>query len=250
MMEIPMKVNPLKLTSAILLVFALVATAPPALAQATNDQYGANKIQSKFDVIKLKKETFGTEVNKCIPTISADSSFLEDSIKDFPSNGIRTYRNPAVASIFVVHQTTGLCLKLSPEKHPIFAAEAFVKTVDPKGVPQNVVDGWHKQIAATIAQKGSARIAYVFSNGNAFIVNYSVKSDSPYELMYSLELPGRQAHGKAKSWTANSRTPPFPRSPKPNETGKASSPTRFYTERGPATLSPLRGNQRTEDRGQ
>jgi hypothetical protein len=182
MMEITMKTNPLKLTTAILLVFAFVTTAPLALAQATSN--GTNQIQSKFDVIKLEKETLRTEVNKCIPAISADSSLLKDGIKDFPGNAITTYQGSKAASVFVVFRTTGLCLKLSPKKYPIFAAEAFIKTVSPDGVPQNVVDDWYKRVAATIAQKGSAKIAYVFNNGNAFIVNYSVKSDSPYQLMY------------------------------------------------------------------
>ncbi|MDR2451585.1 MAG: hypothetical protein LBE85_07430 [Candidatus Accumulibacter sp.] len=177
-----MKANPLKLTTAILLVFAFVAT-----AQAT-DTVQTETIQNKFNVINLKKETFGAEVNKCIPAISVDSPLLKDSIKDFPSNAITTYRSSGVASVFVAHRTTGLCLKLSPGKHPIFAAEAFIETVNPVGVPQNVVDDWYKRIAATIAQKGSAKIAYVFDNGNAFFVNYSVESDSPCQLMYSLQF--------------------------------------------------------------
>jgi hypothetical protein len=176
-----MKIGSLKLTALVLFAGAFLA-APLAATQEI-------QIKSKFDAVELTKETFGTEVNKCIPAIAADSPFLRDSVnKDFPVNDFRTISNSAVASVFVVYQRTAFCLKLSAGKHPIYATEAFIKTVSPGGPPEKVVEGWYRQIATLIAQKGSARIAYVFANGNAFIANYSAETDSPRRLLYSSEF--------------------------------------------------------------
>jgi hypothetical protein len=182
-----MKIESSKPTILVLFAGAFLATAPLASAQEI-------QIKSKFDTVKLTKETYGTEVAKCIPTFSADSSFVKDHLKNFPFDGFMTHTNSSVASVFVAHQTTGLCLKLSPGKYPIYAAEAFVETVNPEGPPEKVIDGWYKQIAALIARKGSAKIAYVFGNGNAFIANYSVESDRPYRLSYSTQF------NKAGAW--------------------------------------------------
>jgi hypothetical protein len=62
--------------------------------------------------------------------------------------------------------------------------EVVMNTAIPQGVPQDVKDNWYQEIAATISQKGSAKIAFVFA-GYALIVNYSVKSDFSRQLMYS-----------------------------------------------------------------
>lgn len=193
-----MKMDSLKLSTFIFLVCAFVGTTPLASAQKNQQKTNAaqenTSISSKFDAIKLTKETYAKQVNKCIPAISVDAPYLKDSIKNFPSNGVTTYQNPKVASLFVAHQKTAVCMKLSPEKYPVFAAEAFIETVNPNGVPQNIVNNWYQQIATLIAQKGSAKIAYVVDNGNAFIVNYSVKSDFAHQLMYPMQFK------KAGTW--------------------------------------------------
>jgi hypothetical protein len=176
-----MKIESLKLTTLVLFAGAFLVAAPLASAQEI-------QIESKFDAVELTKETYGTEIKKCIPAIDADSSFIRDIIKDFPVNGFRKIRNSEMPSVFVAHQRTAFCLKLTPGKHPIYATEAFIGTVSPGGPPEKVVEGWYRQIATLIAQKGSARIAYAFANGNAFIANYSVEADSPEKLLYSAEF--------------------------------------------------------------
>ncbi len=193
-----MKTNSGRLTTLIMLICAFVGMAPLASAQKNQQKNHAEKskevIPAKFDAIALTKENYAAQVNKCIPTISVDASYLKDSIKNFPSNGITTYQNPKVPSLFVVHQKTAVCMKLSANKYPIFATEAFIDTVNPNGVSQKVMDKWYRQIAILIAQKGSAKIAYVVNNGNAFIVNYSVKSDFAQQLNYSMQFK------KAGTW--------------------------------------------------
>jgi hypothetical protein len=76
-------------------------------------------------------------------------------------------------------------LRKSSEQFPIFAAEAFYETANPRGVPPDVAEGWYKQIAFLMAARGAVKVAYVFEKGNAIVVDYWVEPRKSYQLQYS-----------------------------------------------------------------
>jgi hypothetical protein len=51
-----------------------------------------------------------------------------------------------------------------------------------------IADSWYKHIAMYIATKGTAKVAYTFPNGNAFIATYWVASTKTSSLYYSSEF--------------------------------------------------------------
>ena len=152
-----------------------------------NDYVPISQIQiaSRFVTVEVTRETLGLEANRCIPQLDADSHSIRETLKKFPSKDVVGFGQASSSRIFLLDQTTAICLQKSTAKYPIFAAEAFFETANPIGVPPDVVDGWYKQIALMIATKGVAKIAYVFGNGNAFIVSYWVDTTPEFGLAYS-----------------------------------------------------------------
>lgn len=146
---------------------------------------GKVQIESRFVTVEVTKETLGIEANKCVRPLNSNSQSIQKQLKDFPNKNMVIFGHASSANRFLLHQTTAVCLQKSSEKFPIFAAEAFFDTTNPKGVPPDVVDGWYKQIALLIATKGVAKVAYVFANGNAFSVSYWVEPPSESGLYYS-----------------------------------------------------------------
>lgn len=146
---------------------------------------GEVQILSKFQTIDLTRENFAFEVNKCIPQISINSESLNKGLFSFPRANIASYGHMSSASEFWINKTVGICLRKSSEKFAILAAEAFFNTVNPMGVPPDIVDGWYKQISLLIATKGVAKVAYSFEKGTAFVVDYWIEPRHIYKLNYS-----------------------------------------------------------------
>lgn len=130
-------------------------------------------IPSTFTHVLLTKQTVAPEIEKCLPGVSPH--FLTNITSDFPKAGSTiTIQNSA--GFFVISNTNGYCVQKSKDNYPILAAEAFYKTANPPSdVPKDVTDKLYKDIAVLIAKKGQAKVAYAFNNGNAIIVDYSVK---------------------------------------------------------------------------
>jgi hypothetical protein len=172
------------------------ATPPPKYFPPPSDYVPLDQIQiaSRFDTVEVTPDTLGTEVVKCVPQMNPDSQGIKKVLQGFPSANINAFGHASSSRIFILHRTTGTCMQRSAAKFPIFAAEAFVGTVSPSGVPPDVVDGWYKQIAMQIARKGTAKVAFVFNNGNAFVANYWVEATADFSLYYS------SAFRKAGTW--------------------------------------------------
>lgn len=163
------------------------ATPPQKVFPPPTDYVPIERVQiaSRFDTVEVTAATLGLEVNKCVPQLNGDSPSIQKHLKAFPNRNIMGFGHMSSANNFVLRQTTAVCLQKSSEKHPIFAAEVFLNTANPKGVPPDVVDDWYKQIALGIATKGVAKVAYVFANGNANTVSYWVETPHDIDLYYS-----------------------------------------------------------------
>ncbi len=146
---------------------------------------GRVTIASRYDAVQVTRKTIGAELSTCIPQINLDSQYVKGEIQKFPSDMILKFGYPNSGKMFLLHQTTAVCLQESSEKFPIFAAEEFIDTINPQGVSPKVADGWYKHIALLIAAKGKAKIAYVLGNGDAYITEYWVESDQDFQLHYS-----------------------------------------------------------------
>lgn len=172
--------------------------APPRKVFAPPTDYvpiGQVQIQSRFDTVELTRENYGVEANRCVPQLDSNSQSIKKQLEKYPNKDIVGLGHASSSKLFVVHQTTAFCLHKSSEKLPILAAEAFINTVNPKGVPPDVLDGWYKRIAMTIATKGMAKVAYAFDNGNAYVTSYWVEASSQ-TLSYS------NSFRKAGTWEA------------------------------------------------
>jgi hypothetical protein len=143
------------------------------------------RIASHFDTVEVTPDSLGQEVAKCIPQLDANSAGIKRILLSFPSPNINSFGHTSSSRILILHRTTGACVQRSAAKFPIFAAETFVETVNPTGVAPDIVDGWYKQIALQIAKKGTAKVAYAFANGNAFVANYWVETTPDFSLFYS-----------------------------------------------------------------
>lgn len=155
--------------------------APPA------DYVPIDKVQipGRFQTIDLTRETYAEEVLRCVPLFREAPERIFRNLDRFPSSSVTVYGHLQSANQFWVNKTTGMCLRRSSEQFPIFAAEAFYETANPRGVPPDVADGWYKQIAFLMAARGTVKVAYVFEKGTAFVVDYWVEPRKSYQLQYS-----------------------------------------------------------------
>lgn len=96
-----------------------------------------------------------------------------------------TYDAGTTSNIFVVKKNEGVCIKRSATGFPIFATETFKDTINPVGVPENILEGLYSRMAMRLASRGATRIAYVLPNGDAHIANYFVAGTNPFSLLYS-----------------------------------------------------------------
>lgn len=142
-------------------------------------------IASQYVTVEVSKETLAVEANKCVPSLDGNSQNIRHEASSIPSRNIVAFEHASSGNMFVLRQNTAICLHRSSARYPIFAAETFLDTVNPQGVPPDVTDDWYKQIACLIATKGVAKVAYVFGNGNAFVTSYWVETSAQFRLNYS-----------------------------------------------------------------
>jgi hypothetical protein len=167
---------------AILTVF----TGPVKAFSSPNDYVPISRImiESRFTPTEVTRQSLPSEVHKCIPQWNVRSEKSKDAQEKFPEENIIAFGHENSSKTFLLHQTTGICIEKSSNRFPIFASEAFIGTVNPMGVPPQIVDEWYKQIALLIATKGVAKVAYVFENGNIFAATYWVEPTSGYTIFY------------------------------------------------------------------
>ena len=175
---------------ALAMLVTACATQPPRTFPEPTDRIPLEQvvIDREFLRTPLTRESIGVEANKCVPPLDVESSGVKKFVRDFPSRSIVSLGHASSASTFVVQQTTAVCIRQSDQGHPIFAAEAFAETVNPQGVPPDVRDAWYKQMAMGIASRGQVRVAYAFTNGNAFVATYWVEAAAKQALSYTSEF--------------------------------------------------------------
>lgn len=150
---------------------------------------------SHYAVVAVTRENMESELKKCIPELVVNPGIRNDIQNfPFPASTIKTFGHVNSAKKFVLHEAAGVCMQKSPQNFTVFAADEFIDTINPKGLSPDVVEGLYKKIAVLIATKGMAKIAYVFTNGNASIATYWVENSQDYALFYS------HAFKKAGEW--------------------------------------------------
>jgi hypothetical protein len=166
-----------------------VGSLPPAEPSYLTDFVPVDQIQilSRFETVEVTRGNLGTEIRRCIPEIAADSQVIRDKQRDFSGKSSWATSQAGSARIFFVHETTAICIRMSVADFPVYAAEAFLDTVNPAGVSPEVLDVWYKKIANLIAARGKATVAYETNDGNAFVATYWVESPM-FGLNYSSEF--------------------------------------------------------------
>ena len=147
------------------------------------------RIKPKFDTVLLTKENLAAEQKKCVPFIQTNTTSMDAAVKEFPRNNATIAVGHASSSkLFIYRGTTGLCLEFSANRYPIYAAETFLGTANPTGVPPDITDDWYKKIALNIAINGRAKVAYVTDKGTAFLVSYWSDQTGGFALNYWSEF--------------------------------------------------------------
>ena len=167
---------------------------------AAPDDYvplGSLQIESRFPGAQVTAGNLAAEATKCVPQLTATSVSVKDLAAKLPlpagkAIGLGHVRS---ASQFLVNRSTGICLRQSEARYTILAAEAFLDTLNPVGVPPDVTDDWYKQIAKKLAESGSTKVAYVYSNGNAGLTSYWLGSGNDKHTLYYA-----QEFKKAGAW--------------------------------------------------
>ncbi|MFN3738844.1 hypothetical protein [Hydrogenophaga sp.] len=155
------------------------------------------RIEDQFVLVKLDAKNLGEEAVKCVSSAEAGSALLQKLATSLPlpPGRMTTFFHAGSASTFMVYRDSATCIRQSEDRYPILAAEAFRDTVTPKGPQPDVTVDWNRKIARKLALSGMVRVAYVMTNGNAFLANYWVEEELPRTtLRYS------KAFRKAGEW--------------------------------------------------
>lgn len=130
-------------------------------------------IKSRFSPVLLTKENLAAEHKKCVPFIQPNTDRMNAAVRDFPRHDATvTVGHQSSSKQFIYRGTTGACLEFSANGYPIYAAETFIGTANPTGVPPDITDDWYKKIALKIAINGRVKVAYITNKGTAFLVSY------------------------------------------------------------------------------
>jgi hypothetical protein len=158
------------------------------------------QIANRFEVTEINAANIGVEAYHCVPQLSAGSKNVNDTgaLLPLPRGMVRSLSHLSSSSSFVISGSKAICIRQSTAHYPIFAAEAFLDTVNPSGVPPTVTDGWYVQIARRMAEAGRVTVAYVFPNGNADVANYWVEGSNKNAIHYAREFK------KAGTWETGS----------------------------------------------
>ncbi len=147
------------------------------------------RIKQKFDTVVLTKENLAREKQKCLPFLQDNTDNMRYAVSDIPrNNAIVTVANPNSSKRFIYSGTTGLCLEFSANKFPVYAAETFIRTANPTGVPPDITNDWYMKIAMQIALKSQAKVAYITDKGAAYLVSYWSEQTGGLTLHYSWEF--------------------------------------------------------------
>lgn len=155
------------------------------------------RIESRFQGAEVTASNLAAEASKCVTKLLPSGVAVKDTASKLPLPGGTTISlgHVSSASQFQITRSTGICLRQSEARYTILAAEAFLDTVNPVGVPPDVADDWYKQIARNIAESGSAKVAYVYPGGNAALATYWLGSGHErHDLYYTQEFK------KAGAW--------------------------------------------------
>jgi len=154
------------------------------------------QIQKRFAVVDVNAANFGSEAHRCVPQLGATSKPVVNQAAKLPlpRGTVVSLSNINAANSLVIVGSRAICLQQSTARQPIFAAEIFVDTVNPSGVPPEVTDKWYADLARRIAETGRATAAYVAPNGNAFIASFWVEPPLKATLAYASEFK------KAGTW--------------------------------------------------
>ena len=174
-------------------------TTDPSQGAAPSSQFvpvDRIRIQQRFAVVDVNAANLGNEAHRCVQQLAATSKTVVDQAAKLPlpRGTVVSLSNVNAANSLVIVGSRATCLQQSTARHPIFAAEIFVDTVNPSGVPPAVTDKWYADLARRIAETGRATAAYVFPNGNAFIASYWVEPPLKTRLAYASEFK------KAGTW--------------------------------------------------
>lgn len=145
---------------------------------------GNLQIQKRFDLVEVGPNNFKSVLLNCIPEFSRNIDAIQ-----LPPPAVQhaIYKAGGVSRQFILKKTVGLCLRSSSANFPVFAAEAFLDTVKPQGVSEEVVEAWNMQIAALIARQGRANVAYQYGNHSALLVKYWVDAANPLPIRYTTQ---------------------------------------------------------------
>lgn len=180
------------------LLAGCVTTQPKQFAQPDDYVPLSNlHIESRFQSTQVTASNLAAEASHCVPQLLTSGSGVKDTASRLPLPAGTTISlgHVSSASQFQITRSTGICLRQSEARYTILAAEAFLETVNPVGVPPDVVDDWYKQIARKIAESGSVKVAYVYASGNAALVSYWLGSGPERHVLYYT-----QEFKKAGAW--------------------------------------------------
>lgn len=145
---------------------------------------GNLQIQKKFDLIEVRPDNFKATLLSCIPEFASNIATI---YVPPPTVQQAIYKVGGSARQFILKKTVGLCLNTSAANFPVFAAEAFLGTVKPQGVSDEVVAEWNTQIATLIARQGRANVAYQYGNQSILAVKYWMDPGSPLTIRYTTQ---------------------------------------------------------------
>lgn len=155
------------------------------VSAALKDSIALNdiSISNRFDFVDASPAKFRESLFSCIPNYSTKPEWTP-----LPTGISTAYMKNVYAKIFLLRGTQGHCLNRSVTGFPIFAGDAFLKTVNPVGVPDSVSESWYQRIADNVAKKGFAKVVYVFKNANANVVRYWIDPSKPVEINFTSEM--------------------------------------------------------------
>ncbi len=168
------------LTSAALLLGC--ASSPNAVA------IDPSNIAEKFDVSEVTTTNMLDLTRSCLGA-NIQTQVTESLLKDFPiRSGFSVVSNSQSKNYAYFFASSMTCIRQTARGYPILAAEAFNRTVVPVGVPDSIKLEWDKKIAARIASHGTARVLYLYNNGNGHSAIYWVKLDDKGVLHYGSDF--------------------------------------------------------------
>ncbi len=145
----------------------------------------AIRIARHFDLVDVRPDNFRTALLTCIPQLGKSV----DSFELPPVNVVSAvYRAGNLSHLFVLKKTVGACLQSSASNYPIFAADAYLGTVKPLGVSDDVLADWNAQIARLVAIRGTAYVAYQYPNQDAMAVKFWMDTSNPIMIRYNTQF--------------------------------------------------------------